>query len=119
MFLFADALMSPCLSNSDTAICAAIRELQPTLLPYATSLLWKVRMSVSKVCLEDMLESDRTITQKWLDPWWPSTRLGHDPLDQLMIDGRYAPVSVANWKLVPGMKRVLLAKRVPRPLTFV
>jgi hypothetical protein len=65
-----------------------------------------------------MLESERTITQKWLDPWWPSTRVGQDPLDELLIEGRYAPVSVANWKLVPGMKRLLLQKRVPRPLTF-
>ena len=65
-----------------------------------------------------MLALERSITQKWLDPWWPSTRLGHDPLDELLIEGRYAPVSVANWKLAPGMKRVLLSKRVARPLTF-
>jgi beta-1,4-galactosyltransferase 1 len=65
-----------------------------------------------------MRESERTVTQRWLDPWWPSTRLGHDPLDRVLIDGRYAPVSVANWKLTPGMKRLLLEKRIPRPLTF-
>jgi hypothetical protein len=98
-----------CLAARLAAYTATIRNLAPL----------GIGRSVSKVCPEDMLESERTIIQKWLDPWWPSTRLGHDPLDELLIDGRYAPVSVANWKLAPGMKRVLLGKRVPRPLSFM
>lgn len=56
--------------------------------------------------------------QRWLNRWWPSVRLRTDPLQQLRIDGRYAPVSIANWKLIPSVARTLLATRVPRPLTF-
>jgi hypothetical protein len=55
---------------------------------------------------------------RWLSRWWPSARLGTDPLQQLRVDGRYAPVSIANWKLIPGMARRLLATRIARPLTF-
>src|SRR3990170_3430246 len=56
--------------------------------------------------------------RRWLNRWWPSVRLRTDPLQQLRVDGRYAPVSIANWKLIPGMARRLLAARVARPLTF-
>ncbi len=55
---------------------------------------------------------------RWLNRWWPSTRLRQDPLSGLLIDGRYAPVSIANWKLTPERKRQLLLKRTSRPLTF-
>lgn len=54
----------------------------------------------------------------WLNRWWPSTRLHTDPLSNLLIDGRYAPASIANWKLIPSMARNLLAGRVARPLQF-
>lgn len=53
-----------------------------------------------------------------LKRWWPSVRLGADPLQQLRIEGRYAPVSIANWKLIPSMARHLLGTRIARPLTF-
>ena len=33
---------------------------------------------------------------------------------ELRVEGRYAPVSIANWKLIPGMARRLLAGRVSR-----
>ena len=56
--------------------------------------------------------------RRWLNRWWPSVRLRTDPLQQLRIDDRYAPVSIANWKLIPGVARHLLATRVARPLTF-
>lgn len=56
--------------------------------------------------------------RRWLDRWWPSARLGADPLGQLRVDGRYVPVSIANWKLIPPMARGLLAARVARPLGF-
>jgi hypothetical protein len=59
------------------------------------------------------------IAQRWLNRWWPSARLGTDPLEQLLVDGRYRPVSIANWKLTPFMKRRLLAGRTPKPLTFL
>jgi hypothetical protein len=58
------------------------------------------------------------IAQRWVNRWWPSARLRHDPLSGLLVDGRYAPVSIANWKLTPARKRLLLQKRIPRPLTF-
>ena len=55
---------------------------------------------------------------RWLNSWWPSTRLGKDPLDALLVDGRYRPVSIANWKLTPRMKQQLLGMRSAKPLTF-
>lgn len=50
--------------------------------------------------------------------YWPSSRLGRDPLSTWRVEGRYAPVSIANWKLTPMMRRVLLERRIMRPLTF-
>jgi hypothetical protein len=57
--------------------------------------------------------------RRWLNRWWPSTRLRRDPLQSLRVDGRYAPVSIANWKLIPSVARSLLASRITRPLSFV
>jgi len=56
--------------------------------------------------------------QRWLNSWWPSTRLGTDPLEDWLVEDRYRTVSIANWKLVPYMKRRLLRRRVALPLTF-
>lgn len=58
------------------------------------------------------------IVQRYLSAWWPSRRLQRDPLVDLRIESRYAPVSIANWKLTPWMTKDLLAKRVARPLSF-
>ena len=55
---------------------------------------------------------------RWLDRWWPSRRLRTDPLQGLKVEGRYAPVSIANWKLIPSMARHLLAARAFQPLSF-
>jgi hypothetical protein len=55
---------------------------------------------------------------RWLNRWIPSRRLRTDPLDGLTVEGRYAPVSIANWKLIPSVARTLLAGRVFRPLSF-
>ena len=55
---------------------------------------------------------------RWLDRWWPSRRLGVDPQQHVLVDGRYAPVSIANWKLIPSVAARLLANRVSRPLEF-
>jgi hypothetical protein len=54
----------------------------------------------------------------WLNRWLPSRRLRTDPLEGVSFEGRYAPVSIANWKLIPSMARTLLAGRVLRPLSF-
>jgi hypothetical protein len=55
---------------------------------------------------------------RWLNRWLPSKRLRTDPLQGLSVEGRYAPVSIANWKLIPSVARTLLAGRVFRPLSF-
>jgi hypothetical protein len=55
---------------------------------------------------------------RWLDRWLPSRRLRTDPLQGLSVEGRYAPVSIANWKLIPSMAHRLLASRVFLPLSF-
>jgi hypothetical protein len=56
--------------------------------------------------------------QRWLESWWPSARLRRDPLSEWRVDDRYAPVSIANWKLTPRMARLLLERRVAQPLSF-
>jgi hypothetical protein len=56
--------------------------------------------------------------KRWLYSWWPSRRLGVDPQQHLTIDGRYVPVSIANWKLIPPVARDLLARRTAKPLSF-
>ena len=55
---------------------------------------------------------------RWLNRLWPSVRLRTDPLQLVRVDGRYAPVSIANWKLIPSTARNLLGTRIMRPLTF-
>lgn len=55
---------------------------------------------------------------RWLNRWLPSRRLRTDPLQGVSVEGRYAPVSIANWKLIPSMAQKLLASRVFQPLTF-
>lgn len=71
-------------------------------------------MSVSYLFAPTELKRGR----RWLNQWAPSRRLGIDPLQDLRIDERYAPVSVANWKLIPSVARSLLARRVMRSLSF-
>ena len=56
--------------------------------------------------------------QRWLNRWWPSVRVRIDPLQGTHAGDRYAPVSIANLKLVPAMRREVLARRVARQLTF-
>jgi N-terminal region of glycosyl transferase group 7/N-terminal domain of galactosyltransferase len=62
--------------------------------------------------------TELTPGKRLLNQWWPSRRLRTDPLEDLRIDERYAPVSIANWKLIPPVARSVLARRVIRPLTF-
>jgi hypothetical protein len=59
-----------------------------------------------------------TAIQRWLNSWWPSGRLRRDPLADLLSEDRYAPVSIANWKLTPWIAKDLLVRRVPRVLSF-
>ena len=57
-------------------------------------------------------------TKRWLYSWWPSRRLGIDPQQEVKIDGRYAPVSIANWKLIGPVARELISRRCLHPLTL-
>jgi hypothetical protein len=60
-------------------------------------------------------------TQAWKRPlyrFWPSRRLSADPLAGYRVDDRYVPVDIANWKLIPPIASLMLARRVARPLTF-
>lgn len=66
---------------------------------------------------KEYVENDAA-APRWLASLWPSTRIRRDPLGSVRIQDRYAPVSVANWKLTPWMKRRILEGRVPQSLTF-
>ena len=44
--------------------------------------------------------------------------MGTDPLGDCIIEGRYRPTTVANFKLIPAMAARMLAARKPAPLTF-
>jgi N-terminal region of glycosyl transferase group 7/N-terminal domain of galactosyltransferase len=55
---------------------------------------------------------------RWVQRWYPSSTLQHDPLVGTSVDGRYMPVPIAGWKLTPRMVAVLLSLRKPKPLTF-
>jgi hypothetical protein len=55
---------------------------------------------------------------RWLKQWWPSRRVGIDPLRDVKVEDRYAPVSIANWKLIPPVARALISRRRTVPLTF-
>jgi len=57
-------------------------------------------------------------TERLLSRWWPSRRLDTDPLESWRVEGRYAPVTIANWKLTPWMRREVLRRRVAQPLEF-
>jgi hypothetical protein len=59
-----------------------------------------------------------SVHQQWLQRFWPSRRLLRDPLADVLIEHRYAPVSIANWKLTPWIAKRLLAGRCVQPLTF-
>jgi hypothetical protein len=56
---------------------------------------------------------------RWSRRWWPSIRLGWDPLRHIRVADRYLPVSIRNWKLTPWMASRVLARRVARPLAFL
>lgn len=56
--------------------------------------------------------------QRLLSGWWPSRRLRFDPLAGNVVDDRYAPVSIANWKLTPWVRRAILLGRRPTQLEF-
>jgi hypothetical protein len=65
----------------------------------------------------DVLRKPAALTY-WLNRWRPSHPVGHDPLQDVRVDDRYAPVSIANWKLIAPLRRKILALRVAHPLTF-
>ena len=60
---------------------------------------------------------ESTLTRALLR-WWPSRRLHNDPLADLVIEDRYAPVTIANWKLTPWARRTVLERRHPVRIEF-
>jgi hypothetical protein len=54
----------------------------------------------------------------WVDRWRPSRKVGVDPLNRHVVDGRYRPTTVTNFKLIPSMAARILATRRILPLTF-
>ena len=56
--------------------------------------------------------------QRLLYRFWPSQRLGMDPLASLEVDGRYFPVTIANWKMISPIACLMLARRVPQSLVL-
>lgn len=69
-------------------------------------------------CLSQRSLLPLSTTERLLSRWWPSRRLTSDPLESWRVAGRYAPVTVANWKLTPWMRREILRRRVPQPIEF-
>ncbi len=55
---------------------------------------------------------------RWLQRWYPSRILQEDPLRDVRIDGRYAPIPLSGWKFTPRMAQALLAQRMYQPLSF-
>lgn len=55
---------------------------------------------------------------RWVQRWYPSHVLQDDPLLDVRVDGRYAPIPLAGWKFTPRMAQALLSQRVYQPLTF-
>ncbi len=56
--------------------------------------------------------------QRVLYRFWPSQRLNMDPLGDFCVEDRYFPVTIANWKMISPVSCLMLARRVPQPLTF-
>jgi len=56
--------------------------------------------------------------QRVLYRFWPSQRLSMDPLADFGVDGRYFPITIANWKMISPVSCLMLARRVPQTLTF-
>jgi len=56
--------------------------------------------------------------QRWLNRWRPSIPVRRDPLQHLLLDGRFAPVGLSRWKLIAPMRDEVLARRVAHPLTL-
>jgi hypothetical protein len=56
--------------------------------------------------------------QTWVHRWQPSCKVRTDPLSEHVVDGRYRPTTVANFKLIPSMSERILATRKVVPLTF-
>jgi len=54
----------------------------------------------------------------WLAKLWPSAVVKNDPLAGTLLDGRYTPIPLAGWKLIPPIERQLLAFRTRAQLSL-
>lgn len=55
---------------------------------------------------------------RWLASIWPSVAVRTDPLAGLLIDGRYTPIPLTGWKLIPTIRDCLLEHRIAPKLTL-
>src|SRR5262249_30612949 len=56
--------------------------------------------------------------QRWLNRWRPSSPIRHDPLQNLLLDGRLAPGGLTRGNRIGPMRAEVLSRRVAHPLTF-
>jgi hypothetical protein len=54
----------------------------------------------------------------WIARVWPSSIVREDPLQHLLVDGRYSPIPLAGWKLTPSIERHLLSLRRSAHIEF-
>lgn len=54
----------------------------------------------------------------WVTKFWPSSTVKSDPLAEVLIDGRYVPIPLVGWKLIPSIERRLRSYRTATTLTF-
>jgi hypothetical protein len=50
--------------------------------------------------------------------FWPSAVVTQDPLAGLLVQGRYTPIPLAGWKLIPAIERRLMGHRREPVLTL-
>ena len=55
---------------------------------------------------------------RWLAQLRPSSTVKHDPIAGVLVDGRYTPIPLIGWKLLPAVHRHLLAGRSAPRLTM-
>ena len=89
---------------------------------YDLPLLWAFVLRIT--CKNNVGSCLLPLTQlngftRWVQRWYPSQTLREDPLQDVRIDGRYAPIPLAGWKFTPKMARALLAQRSLKELTFI
>ena len=55
---------------------------------------------------------------RWIARLWPSRVVKDDPLEGVVLHGRYTPIPIAGWKLIPSIERELRSYRRQPELTL-